>query len=258
MKEFDILHPGPWFGPKTDSMDLIEKRSNEDAKTKLLELCSRLKYGDFSARSSLEGFILTCSEPAIRRQAIRLYCYIARHEDVDFLGNLLARGDHDEVFSVALYAPHTLSLQIVPYLFALLEEYDGTSIEETVLTSIGKILPLKSDSENADINELSASFTEFAKKCELKKYYYSGIEAFAGTLTRTLIEATAIARQKKTSFPLADIPTLLSMWSGVQCPVFYDDLISDEKFEEVMSFVSQISSMQWAHGEKYFYGYRIT
>lgn len=258
MTAFDIFHLGPWFGPKSDPIDFIERQVSEAPKTKLLELCSRLKYGDFLARSSLEAFILTCSDPAIRRQAIRLYCYVARHEDVDFLGNLLARGDHDEVSSIALYAPHTLSLQIVPYLFDLLEEYEGTSIEETVLTSIGKILSLRLDCENVDIDELSASFTEFASKCDLKKYYYSGIEAFAGPLAKTLIQAAAAARQIQTPFLLADVPTLLSMWSGVQCPVFYDDLISDEKFEEVIRFVSHISSMQWIYGEKYFYGSAVT
>jgi hypothetical protein len=258
MNTFDILHPGPWFGPKVDLLNSLEERFSENIETNFIEICSRLKSGDFSVRSSLETFILSCTDVAIKRQAIRLYCYVARHEDIVFLGDLLARCDHDEVFSIVIYAPHTLSPQIVPYLFTLLEEYEGTLVAEDILSSINKIFPFQYDGGDVNINELGSRFAGFAKDIDIKKYYYGGVEAFAGHLTKNLIETAALARQKKIPFPLADVPTLLSMWSGEKCPVLYGEPIADVEFENVMNFSKHIASMQWRRGEKCFYGCPVT
>ncbi len=257
MDTFDILHPGPWFGPKIDLVNPLEERSSENTGGNFLEICTQLKSGDFSARSLLEKFILLCTDVRIKRQAIRLYCYVARHEDIDFLGNLLGRCDHDEVFSIVTYAPHTLSPQIVPYLFALLEEYEGTSISEPILSSINSIFPFQYDGGDVSISELGEQFAGFANNLDAKKYYYGGVEAFAGHLTKNLIETAAIARQQKSLFPLADVPTLLSIWSGERCPVFYGEPVADVEFEDVMNFSKNIASMQWVRGEKYFYGCQV-
>ena len=257
MNTFDVLHPGPWFGPKVELVNSLKERSTENVEANFLEICSRLKSGDFSARSSLKTFILSCTDIGIKRQAIRLYCYVARHEDVIFLGNLLGRCDHDEVFSVVTYAPHTLSPQIVPYLFALLEEYEGTSIAEAILSSIDKIFPFQYDGGDVNISELGQRFAGFARDLDMGKYYYGGVEAFAGHLTKNLIETAAITRQQETPFPLADVPTLLSIWSGEKCPVFYGEPVADAEFENVINFSKHIASMQFVFGKKYFYGCQV-
>ncbi|BBB62099.1 hypothetical protein UNDKW_3826 [Undibacterium sp. KW1] len=257
MNTFDILHPGPWFGEKPESLDAIKSLSSDNEEARFFEICRRLKCGDFTARSELERFILSCTNEVVKRLSIRLYCYIARHQDISFLGNLLASCTHEEVFSIVIYAPHTLSLQIVPYLFALLEEYESTSIEENILSSINKICPFEYYGGRVNIAELGERFAGFAKKMNLENYYYDGAEAFAGNLTKILIETAALARQGKMSFPLTDVPTLLSIWSGEKCPLFYGEQVADSDFESVIKFSKHIASMRWIRGKKYFYGYLI-
>jgi hypothetical protein len=60
-------------------------------------------------------------------------CFVARHEDIAFIGRLAERFEHEEVETIVVTAPETLSPEIVPYLFALLEPYDDTSIEKDIL-----------------------------------------------------------------------------------------------------------------------------
>ena len=257
MSTFDILHPGPWFGPRQDPLGVSGEPSASDEKTRLLDICRHLKTGDFSARSALEGYIRSCTEMALKCQAIRLYCYIARHEDIAFIGELLAKCGHDEVFAVVSYAPHTLSPQVVPYLFALFEEYDDTPIAESILSAIDRLFPFQYEGEEVDIEALGQHFAGFAKELDANAYYYEGVEAFAGNLTKDLIENAATARHQQVAFPLANTPTLLSIWSGEKCPVFYGDLVSDAGFEAVVNYVKSIAAMHWVRGEKYFYGHRI-
>lgn len=258
MEIFNIVQPGPWFGAKHVPSTAVVAHHQSDMASTLLAICAHLKAGDFSAKPSLEAFILACTDNAIKQQAIRLYCYIAKHEDIAFLGNLLARYDHDEVETIAIYAPHTLSPQIVPYLFALLEDYEDTSIEEDILSSINRIYPFQYEGGKLDISALSERFSQFVNNISLEKYYYERQEAFAGNQPKNLIEAAALARQQGTPFPLTDVPTLLSIWSGEKCPIFYGDTVSSPDFEAVMGFVKHIASMQWVRGAKYFYGHLIS
>ena len=72
-------------------------------------ICEHLKRGDFSFRSRLQELIFSCEGAAVRKQAIRLYCYTARHQDVAFLCSFLEEFDHDDVLTVVVVAPDTLS-----------------------------------------------------------------------------------------------------------------------------------------------------
>lgn len=49
------------------------------------------------------------------------------------------------------------------------------------------------------------------------------------------------------------IPSLLSIWSGVKCPVEYDTVINDNKLKETISYIDKLSKMDWQTGVKYFY-----
>ena len=53
------------------------------------------------------------------------------------------------------------------------------------------------------------------------------------------------------------IPTLLSIWSGIKCPVEYNTVVNEEKFKQLLSYVEGLSEMDWRSGGKYFYGHLI-
>jgi hypothetical protein len=256
--DFDILHPGPWFGPKSTEPDRGAQSAPTANGTQLLDLCHELKSGNFSARAALESFISTCNEPLIKRQAIRLYCFVARHSDIAFIGRLAERLDHDEILTIVITAPDTLSPEIIPYLFTLLEIYKDTSIEKDILSSINMLFPFGYDGGDVSLPELAARFAGFAKSLEPGHHYFEGVPAYAGNLTKKLVEAAANSRHRNAKFPLTHVPTLLSVWSAEKCPIFYGQPVDDAGFKAILEYVNRIAALSWDRGAKYFYRHRIS
>ena len=252
-ESFDILHPGPWFGPKPEAAGPVRPVPDGE-KGRLTALCEALKVGDFSVRPALESFIFACSDATLKRQAIRLYCFTARHGDVEFIGRVAQRFDHDEVVTIVVTAPDTLSPEIIPYLFALLEQYQDTPVERDILSSINMLFPFGYEGQDIGLPELADRFNGFAKALVPGQYYYGGAPVFAGVLTKTLIEAAANARHRGVKFPLTHVPTLLSVWSGERCPVYYGQPVDDLAFKDTMAYVGRIAALGWERGVKYFYG----
>jgi len=252
MQNFDILHPGVWFGPKLESQEGI-CLSPVGELGELQFLCEHLKRGDFSVRPRLQELIVSCRDTSVRKQAVRLYFYTARHQDVAFVCNLLEELDHDDILTVVVTAPDTLSPEVVPYLFTLLGEYDETSISQDILSSVNRIFPWGYDGGETDLIGLSEKFSGFAKSLVAGAYYYEGALTHPGSLCKALIEAVAQSRHSKRKFPLANAPTLLSVWSGEKCPVFYGQDVDDRCMQDVLGYVNRIASLQWDTGKKYFY-----
>ncbi|WP_157815319.1 Imm47 family immunity protein [Pseudomonas sp. QS1027] len=252
VQSFDILHPGVWFGPELEKQEGIRLKSVDEL-GELQFLCEHLKCGDFSIRSRLQELIVSCRDASVRKQAIRLYCYTARHQDVAFVYNLLEELDHDDILTVVVTAPDTLSPEVVPYLFTLLGEYGEVSISQDILSSIDRVFPWGYVGGEVDLIGLSEKFSGFAKSLVTGAYYYGGALAHPGSLCKALIEAVAQSRHSKRKFPLANAPTLLSVWSGEKCPVFYGQDVDDRCMQDVMGYVNRIASLQWDAGRKYFY-----
>jgi hypothetical protein len=202
--------------------------------------------------------ILGCGDYQVRRQAIRLYCFAARHEDVAFIGRLAERLEHDEVETIAVTAPDTLSPEIIPYLLVLLEPYEGTEIEKDILSSLNMLLPFGYDGGPVSLSELRDRFAGFAKKFGAGRYYFKGVPAFPGAWTKELIEVAAHARHNKTKFSLVHVPTLLSVFSGERCPVFYGDVVDNESFQKVLDYTKLLAGKSWDPGMKYFYHHPVS
>lgn len=255
MQNFDILHPGVWFGPKLEKPDGIRKSADELGELQLL--CDVLKNGDFSVRSRLQELIISCRDAAVRTQAIRLYCYTARHQDIAFLCDLLEELDHDDILTIVVTAPATLSPEVIPYLFTLLDDYGEISISQDILSSIDRLFPWGYVGGEVELLDLSEKFSGFGKSLLTGAYYYQGALAHPGSLCKALIETVAQSRHSKKKFPLANTPTLLSVWSGEKCPVFYGQDVDDRCMQDVLNYVSRIGSLPWETGKKYFYMHMV-
>ncbi|CAD5201122.1 hypothetical protein [Pseudomonas sp. FEN] len=252
MSRFDILHPGVWFGPESEIQENILLNPVGEL-GELQFVCECLKHGDFSVRTRLQELIISCGDTLVRKQAIRLYCYTARHQDVAFLCGLLEKLDYDDVLTIVVTAPDTISPEVVPYLFALLDGYADESISQDILSAINRIFPWGYVGGEVDLTELSKKFSGFAKSLVKGAYYYDGALVHPGALCKALIEAVAQSRHSKRKFPLANAPTLLSVWSGEKCPVFYGQDVDDRCVQDVLNYVNRIASLQWEAGKKYFY-----
>lgn len=257
MDGFDVLHPGVWFGPRPllSEVDSLEGVSSEVELLRIIGM--HMKAGDFSVRTSLQELLISSKLPDVRQQAIRLFCHTCRHEDIGFIRKLLNQLDHDDVLTVVVTAADTLSPEIVPFLFALLGEYAETSIKIDILTAINRLFPWGYDGNELDPDWLAERFSGFAIKLNPGSYYYAGMLSHPENLCKSLVQAAANARHRKIKFPMANIPTLLSIWSGEQCPAYYGDLVSDAKFESILDYVSRIAKMPWQQGVKYFYGHNV-
>ncbi len=185
-------------------------------------------------------------------------CFVARHEDIAFIGRLAERFEHEEVETIVVTAPETLSPEIVPYLLALLEPCDDTSIEKDILSSINMLFPFGYDGGPVTLSELRDRFAGLARTLEPGRYYFQGVPVFPGNWTKELIEVAARARFNKSKFPLVHLPTLLSVCSGERCPVFYGDEVDDATFRKILDYTKVLASMTWNAGTKYFYRHPVS
>jgi hypothetical protein len=254
MQAFDIRKPGPWFGSKTEQQHVVEASSADSLEIMLLAICHRLKKGDWTATRALEEFYSFCTDGVLRRQAMRLYCYVATHNDIAFFGKALEKCDYDEVLTFVSYAPHTLSPEVLPYLFSLLEGYINTDLEAAILTSIDRLFPFGYEEKAIDFAEVKEIVFGLSKSLELGKYCFDGKQAFAGDLRKNLITAVIDARHRKIPFYQTELPTLLSIWSGEMSPVFYGGILDDFDVQRTIDYVKAMSRLSWVHGCKYFYG----
>jgi hypothetical protein len=164
---------------------------------------------------------------------------------------------YDDILTIIVSAPYTLSPQIIPHLLALLEQFEGEEFEQDILSSINMLFPLGYRGGAVSLPDIVGRFAELALSSEPSHYYHGGKPAHPGTLTKELIEAAALARRDNQAFPLAIGPTLLSVWSGERCPVFYGQVADNASFEEVLLYVQKIASVSWESGSKYFYRQKV-
>lgn len=265
MNEKDnIMCKGIWYG---DILNNISKEElwhkindeNEEEK-KLLAIIELLKQGDFSSKQLLIKIMNESKNYSIINLCLRIFCSIATHSDIYKNENLklLSESDDDAVNVFVTYSKQALSYEVVPYLLALLEEWEDTNVEISIRDALQDILNYQElISENASVDEIGEFFINKRQNVDAEKYYYKGELAFPGVLTKKLLDASAISRKFGTELKEITIPTMLSIWSGIECPVQYYTIVDDEIMKKVLDYVKQLSKMNWEKGCKYFYGHKI-
>ena len=257
MDTFDIFKPEIWFGLKPNASQFIELVKPTNEKELLLDICSSFKCGDFHRKNELESLILDSNDSLLKRQAVRLYCYVVTHNDIEFFSKFLAYAEHDDVFTFITYAPHTLSYNVIPLLFSLLDEYQDTILEEDILSSINIMFTFGYEGGQFNIDELKANFTGFYHKIDKYGYYYDGQLVFIGDLTKKLFPAIVETLQKNQEFLLIETPALLSIWSGSKCPVACGQFVSEKEYNLTINYIKEIAKSKWEKGSKYFYGHKV-
>ncbi|WPC42620.1 Imm47 family immunity protein [Clostridium sp. JS66] len=263
-KKDDIMCKGIWYGETPNNIskeELWHDINNEnDEKKKLLKIVDLLKLGDFSVKQLLIKMMNESNNYSVLNLCIRVFCSIANHSDIYNSDNLklLSSSDDDAVNVFVTYSKQVLSYEVVPYLLALLEEWEETDVEILIRDALQNILNYQElISENASVDEIGEVFVNRRDKIDEEKYYYKSDLVFPGTLTKRLLEASAISRKFGTELREIAIPTMLSIWSGIKCPVEYYTIVDDEIMKKVFDYVKQLSKMNWEKGCKYFYGHKI-
>ncbi|QWT22180.1 hypothetical protein KPL74_09245 [Bacillus sp. NP157] len=256
MNHFDILRPGMWFGPRDAT--LLEALTSDPATARLCEICEEFKNGNFSARSDLLLIASVGETDMIRRQATRLYAYTCGHDNVAEFGTLFVTDDEVDLAMSAKVSVDVLSPLIIPYLFKVVEQWKhDEEITFSCLSSIDQLFPFGYDGESVDMDSLAARLDNFASDLLPGAFYFAGEPAHPGALCRELISDAAEARVEGIPFAGVAGPMTLAVWSGIECPVWYGDIVDDAAMARVFAYVEMLAAMPWNPGSKYFYGHLI-
>lgn len=260
----NIMHKGIWYGEiinDTNIEELWNKVNKEENESdKLLAVIELLKLGEFSAKPLLIKIMNESNDSGVINLCVRVFCSIAQHRDIHKIENLaLLSGANDEVARLfASSSKYTLSYEVVPYLLAMLEEWEDTDVEIAIRDSLDWILDYQQlIPEDATVDEIGEFYLNKNREIESEKYHYEGQLVFPGILTKRLLDASALSRANGKCLEQSIIPKMLSIWSGIKCPVEYHTIVDDEVMRKVFDYVKQLSNMNWQKGCKYFYGHKI-
>ncbi|GED69288.1 hypothetical protein BRE01_29900 [Brevibacillus reuszeri] len=253
-----------WFGEKPTSTvaELTQKlREAMTEKEMLFLLIELYKAGDFTQKPLLIQLMNHTKDEAILNLCIRLFFSICTHEDVRETNNLRFLQDASEfiVNTFASAAPTSLSPEVIPYLLALLEEWDDIPDTSVIIRdSIDSFLSFENQyGEEATIEQIAECFLDFGDENEGEMYYFDQKPAFPGDLTKPLIHRVFIAANNEERLQMEVIPSLLSIWSGKKVPGEYDTVITASNYQSFISYVEGLANQSWEKGRKYFYGHPL-
>ena len=251
------LIKGIWFGEREES---LYDECNSTEQNKLLNYLKEFKQGDFSKKLEFFDFFTQSTDSKVYNLGIRIFLYIANHQDFSYIQPFLAECDEKEIRIFLAFVEESLSYQSIPYLLALMDEWEETDVGEEVAQVINDMICDNDDDVECGIDsmvELGNKFIEFSEKNDLSRYYYSGEEFFVGDLTKTLITDVFICKSQNKPFYYSQISSILSNSTGILCPIANKTVIDDKKIRELMEYVEKVASLNLERGCKYFYGIKI-
>ncbi|WP_079504827.1 Imm47 family immunity protein [Mesobacillus jeotgali] len=225
MNETENLMNSIWFGEKSrlsqsDIKDIILNAKTE--RDVLLNLIELYKIGDFAQKPLLIQLMNQTKDEAVLNLCIRVFMSIATHDDFRDSNNLrfLSEGTEETINTFASAATTSLSLEIIPYLLALLEEWEDIIETASIIKdSIDFFLDFEQHiGEEPTVEEIGEFYFEFSDHNDPNRYYFQQNLAFPGDLAKKLIQRVMIAANKGELLKLELIPSLLSIWTGKKVP----------------------------------------
>lgn len=244
-----------WFGEKNEFIKYTNGNSEEEI---FLNILTKFKNGNFEDKEKLLDLINKSNNSLLVKLSIKLFCCVASNDDFFNLDFNIFLDDYKFLVFIS-YAKESISLQIIPYLLELLENIEGTDEGEQILYTIGYIIDYDDAIDTiCSFEEVYEEYKNFIKKIDTNKYYYYGKEIFLGDLTKQLILETMYCLNiSKKPFPYIDIPFILSINTGIKCPIQPQMIVNDIIVKRVFDYVDKISNLNIEKGNKYFYGYKI-
>jgi hypothetical protein len=264
MSETINLMNSIWFGEKSTLSQSVIKENILNAVTEtevLFNLIELYKIGDFTQKPLLIQLMNQTKDDAVLNLCIRVFLAVATHDDLRDSNNLrfLSEGTEETINTFASAAITSLSLDIIPYLLALFEEWDEISDTAIIIKdSIDFFLNFEVlIGEEATVDEIGDFYFKYCDETDTEKYYFQQNLAFPGDLAKKLIQRVMIAANNKEPLRMELIPSLLSIWTGEKVPGDYNTIISESNYKEFIAYINGLSLKNWEKGQKYFYGYKL-
>ena len=253
-----------WFGEKTilAKSEIKEKILKSLTETEVLfNLIELFKTGDFTQKPLLVQLMNQTKDAAVLNLCIRVFLSVATHEDLRDSNNLrfLSEITEETVDTFASAATTSLSLEVIPYLLALLEEWEEFIDTATIIRdSIDSFINFEDQiGEDATIDEIGNFYFKYCQDKDTNSYYFQQNLAFPGDLAKKLIQRVMIAANNEEQLKMELIPSLLSIWTGERVPADYNTIISASNYKDFIDYINELSSENWEKGKKYFYGYKL-
>ena len=192
---------------------------------------------------------------------IRVFFAIATHDDLRDSNNLqfLSKGTEETIDTFASAATTSFSLEVVPYLLALLEDWN--EIDDTAIIikdSLDFFLDYEVKiGEEATAEEIGDYYVEYCNENDPESYYFRQNLAFTGDLAKKLVQRAMIAVHNEEPLKMELIPSLLSILTGEKVPGDYRTIMNASYYKKMMEYIDNISIKSWEKGQKYFYGYKL-
>ncbi len=253
-----------WFGEKSTLSQSEIKENILKAVTEsevLFNLIELYKMGDFSQKPLLIQLMNQTKDEAALNLCIRVFLDVATHDDLRDSSNLrfLSKGTEETVNTFASAAITSLSLHIVPYLLALLEEWEDISDTALIIKdSIGFFLNFEEQiGEEATVDDIGDFYYKYCDENDTESYYYQQNLAFPGDLAKKIMQRVMIAANNEEPLGMELIPSLLSIWTGEKVPGEYNTIISGGNYKSFIDYINELSTQHWEKGRKYFYGHKL-
>ncbi|MGX1262677.1 hypothetical protein RKD55_000481 [Rossellomorea marisflavi] len=264
MRSHENVTDSIWFGEKgplskAEIKDHILKSSTETEV--LFHLIELFKSGDFTQKPLLIQLMNRTQDDDVLNGCIQVFFSVATHEDLKEPTHFyfLSQATEDIVHNFTSAAITSLSLEIIPYLLALLEEWEEISETNMVIRdSIDYLIGFEKEiGVEANLDEIGEYYFTYCQANDPEKYYFQQTLAFPGDLTKKMMESVMIAATHEEPLKMELIPSLLSIWTGEKVPGDYFTIISKENYKEFIHYVNGLQGKEWARGHKYFYGYKL-
>ncbi|MCM3180981.1 Imm47 family immunity protein [Cytobacillus horneckiae] len=264
MGETGNLMNSIWFGEKTTlaNSEIKEKILKSVTETEVLfNLIELFKIGDFTQKTLLIQLMNQTRDESVLNLCIRVFLSVATHDDLRDLNNLrfLSEVTEETVNTFASAAPTSLSLDVIPYLLALLEDWDEISDTATIIRdSIDSFINFEERiGENATIDEIGNFYFMYCQEKDTESYYFQQNLAFPGDIAKKLIQRVMVAANNEETLKMELIPSLLSIWTGERVPANYYTVVSASNYKGFIDYINGLLSKNWERGQKYFYGYKL-
>lgn len=253
-----------WFGkkPVLTQHDIKAKMIKANSEKEILfYLIDLYKIGDFSQKPLLVQIMNDTKDEAVLNLCIRVFLTVATHDDLRNTDNLrfLGKSSEETVTTFASAAITSLSMEIIPYLLALLEDWEEINDTAIIIKdSIDFFLNFEEQiGEAASIDEIGEFYFKYYNDHNSESYYYAQNLAFPGDLTKKLIQRVMIAANNEEPLRIKLIPSLLSIWTGEKVPGDYHTNINASNYSDFIDYINRLSKKNWEKGQKYFYGHRV-
>ena len=225
-----------------------------DEEREFLNYMKTFQEGDFSNKTAFLDFVFHSCSRDIFVVGMRLFLTIATHEDFVLFIHFFEECEEDELRVFLAFVRESMSIQVIPYLVTLYEDWEETPVATQIAGCICDMLGEEFfEDEEYDAEELVEMFDDFKENNDLNKYYYYGEEFSLGNLTKEMISIMMDCKQRNQTYYAGQISSILSNITGIKCPIVYGDEITDEKVANVYNYVKEISNMKMEKGRKYFY-----